>query len=61
MLQKSPFFGISSISFSKIRSIKMFHTLTKHISRTTTKKQQKKHKHTHAPTKNKEQKRDQLM
>ena len=32
----------------------MFHTLTKHISRTTTEKQQKNN-HTNAPTKNKEQ------
>jgi len=32
----------------------MFHTLTKHISRITT-KSSKKHKHTNAPTKNEEQ------
>ncbi len=54
MPQKIPFFGIFSISFSKMRSTKMFHTLTKHISRITTKKHQKTQTH-QRPTKNKEQ------
>ena len=41
MPQKSPFFAVFSISFSKVCSTKMFHTHIWHVSRTTT--------HTNAP------------